>query len=94
MGGSDNLRLNELLQDVVDYPYRDWTLEYMVTEFRHAGLEIVQAQEYFPENVFRDIGAVVFYLRIISWQLADFSVEKYREKLYAIHQHIQREGGG
>jgi SAM-dependent methyltransferase len=93
VGGRDNLRLNELLQDVVEYPYRDWTLEHMVAELRHAGMEIVQAQECFPENVFRDVGAVVFYLRIISWQVADFSVEKYRHKLYAIHQRIQREGG-
>ncbi len=93
VGGRDNLRLNELLQDVVEYPYRDWTLDKMVAQLRHAGLEIVQAQECFPENVFQDIGAVVFYLRIIAWQIEDFTVEKYREKLYAIHQHIQRDGG-
>lgn len=93
MGGRDNRRLNELLQEQVIFPYEDWTLESIVNQLSHAGMEIIQAQECFPENVFRDIGAVVFYLRIISWQVPDFTVEKYRQELYAMHQRIQQEGG-
>jgi len=93
VGGRDNLGLNELLQEEVEFAYSDWTLQKMVVELKHADLEIVHAQECFPENVFRDIGAVVFYLHIISWQVAGFTVDKYRQKLYAIHQRIQRDGG-
>ena len=92
VGGSNNLRLNELLQDVVAFPYQDWTLETILKDLQHAGLEILQTQECFPRNLFRDIGAVVFYLRIISWQVPDFTVEKYRDRLYAIHQSILRDG--
>jgi hypothetical protein len=40
-----------------------------------------------------DIGALVFHLKVISWQIADFSVEKYRDKLMKIHQHMQQHGG-
>jgi len=93
VGGMNNLQLNELLQDGVQYPFSDWTLDNIVSQLRHTGLQILQTQECFPENIFRDIGAVVFYLRIISWQVADFTVDKYRERLYAIHQRIHREGG-
>ena len=93
VGGKDNLRLNELLQDEISYPYADWTLENIVTQLQHAGLDILQAQECFPENIFRDIGAVVFYLRIISWQIPAFTVEKYRDRLFAIHEQIQRDSG-
>ena len=35
---------------------------------------------------------MVFYLRIISWQIPDFSVDKYRDKVYAIHQEIVAHG--
>jgi len=91
-GGKNNIRLNELLQEQVDFMYSYWTLEYIVNELQQAGFEILQAEECYPESVFLDIGAVLFCLRIISWQVADFSVEKYREKLYAIHRMIQREG--
>ena len=93
VGGKDNLRLNELLQDEVVHPYRDWTLDNILAQLHYAGLVILQAQECFPENIFMDIGAVVFYLRIISWQIEDFTVEKYRSRLLAIHERIQREGG-
>jgi SAM-dependent methyltransferase len=93
VGGKENLRLNELLQDDITYSFMDWTLEVIITQLQHAGLDILQAQECFPENIFRYIGAVVFYLRIISWQIADFTVEKYRDRLFNIHEQIQRDGG-
>jgi SAM-dependent methyltransferase len=92
VGGKNNIRLNELLQDQVYFEYSYWTLEEVVRWLQEAGLVILTAQEEYPEEHFYDIGAVVFYLRVISWQVADFSVEKYRDKLYAIHQIIQREG--
>jgi SAM-dependent methyltransferase len=92
VGGENNIRLNELLQDEVSYAYSNWTLEKNVHWLKEAGLRIVQAREETPQEVFYDVGAVVYYLRIISWQIADFCVEKYREKLQAVHALIQREG--
>ena len=93
VGGRDNLRLNKLLQDEVAYPFHEWTLDNILAQLHYAGLVILQAPECFHENIFMDIGAVVFYLRIISWQIEDFTVEKYRSRLLAIHERIQREGG-
>ena len=92
VGGDNNIRLNELLQDEVFFEYSNWTLAECTRWLREAGFRILQAQEERPVEVFSDIGAVVFLLRVISWQVADFSVEKYRSKLYAIHELIQREG--
>ncbi len=92
VGGQDNFRLNELLQDQPKYEFGDWTLEAMIQELTAGGLEILSSQEAFPEERFYDIGAVVFYLRIIQWQIADFSIEKYRPRLFALHEQIQRDG--
>lgn len=92
VGGENNIHLNELLQDEVDYEYRDWTLAECTQGLREVGLRILQAREEHPREVFYDIGAVVFYLRVISWQVADFTVEKYFQKLLGIHEIIQREG--
>ena len=92
VGGENNIRLNELLQDEVYFEYANWTLAECTRWLREAGFRVLLAQEEHPEEVFYDIGAVVFLLRVISWQVADFSVEKYRDKLYAIHELIQREG--
>jgi hypothetical protein len=42
--------------------------------------------------VFFDIGAVVNFLRKVIWTVPDFTVEKYRDRLFALHVHIQRYG--
>ena len=59
---------------------------------REAGFNILDAREAFPETRFFDIGALVFFLKVIFWQVPGFDPEKDQEKLYQIHQQIQVEG--
>jgi SAM-dependent methyltransferase len=92
VGGDNNIRLNELLQDEVDFMYSCWTLDSITSQLSDAGFEISIAKEEFPLSEFDDIGVLVFYLRIISWQIADFTVDKYRSKLLKIHQDILLNG--
>jgi SAM-dependent methyltransferase len=92
VGGQNNFRLNELLQDKPDFEYSFWTREYMIRQLKAAGFELILEKEEFLPAEFTDVGAVVFCLRVISWQIDGFSVEKYREKLYSIHQDILTHG--
>jgi SAM-dependent methyltransferase len=85
VGGQNDIRLNELLQDKVEFQYSYWTKDLITLQITDAGFELLTVKEDFPLAEFADIGAVVFYLRIIPWQVAGFSVERYRDKLYAIH---------
>lgn len=89
VGGRNDIRLNELLQEKVEFRYAYWTLDYAVQELIQSGFHIVDRREVFPETVFLDIGAVVYYLKVISWQVEGFSVEKYYDKLALIHNIIQ-----
>jgi SAM-dependent methyltransferase len=92
VGGQNCIRLNELLQEKVDFMYSYWTKDVITNRLVDAGFQLLNVQEEFPLSEFTDIGAVVFCLRIVSWQISDFTVEKYRDKLYAIHQDIQAHG--
>jgi SAM-dependent methyltransferase len=92
VGGENDIHLNELLQEKVDFQYSYWTKELINHQLIDAGFELISVKEEFPLAEFADIGAVVFYLRIIPWQVADFNVNNYRHKLYAIHQHILSNG--
>jgi SAM-dependent methyltransferase len=92
VGGQNNFQLNELLQEEPEFPYHYCTLGYFVDGMEKAGFEILQQREAFSLTWFTDIGAVVFYLKVISWQIEDFSVEKFREKLYGIHRQILANG--
>ena len=46
----------------------------------------------FLDSHFYDIGTVVFFLKIIEWQIPDFSPDRYRKRLLAMRQHIQEPG--
>src|SRR6478736_3023674 len=46
----------------------------------------------FSVQRFYDIGALVFYLKAIPWQVPNFDVETYIEGLYNIHGIIQSKG--
>ena len=92
VGGQNCGRLNELLQDKVDFKYSYWTKDLITRKLIEAGFELLDVREEFPPAEFSDIGVVVSYLRIISWQVDDFSADKYRDKLLAIHKDILRYG--
>ncbi len=92
VGGRNCIELNELLQDRVEFQYAYWTVDRAARELEEAGLEVVERHDELQETVVTDIGAVVFYLRIVSWQIADFTVERYEPKLRALHRRICEQG--
>ena len=57
-----------------------------------AGLVVEDLQVERPRTVFYDIGAVVYFLRLVVWIVPGFTVDKYRSRLLALHNLIQRDG--
>lgn len=93
VGGDNCTDFNRALQDQVEHIYAGWTLERAVEQAHQNGLRVLQASEVFPHWMFKDIAGVVFYLTAIPWQIEGFSVEKFRQGLYRIHQEIEQTGG-
>lgn len=73
------------------YPM-DWTAAVASGGLENAGFHILDVQEAFPDNIFKDVGAMVYYLRAGPWLVDDFSVEKYHDRLLAMHRHILDHG--
>jgi len=57
-----------------------------------AGLQLVQLRMERQRAEFFDIGAVIYFLRKVVWTVPDFSVDRYREKLRALHDRIEADG--
>jgi SAM-dependent methyltransferase len=92
VGGNNDAELNRLLGVDVDHQYEHWALEYAVEELEKAGFVIEQGEETrYPTYVY-DVGAVVCYLKAISWQVQDFTIDKYKDRLYAVHRQICENG--
>jgi SAM-dependent methyltransferase len=61
-------------------------------EARAAGLEVVDLRTARLTVEFRDIGAVVYFLRKVIWTVPDFAVDKYRPKVRELHEQITQDG--
>ena len=92
VGGRNNIRLNELLQDKGAFRDSGWSLLEAVRQLEACGLRILDAREEYPKVEFTDIGAVVYYLKAIPWQVDGFSIEKYYGRLGSIHNSIEEKG--
>lgn len=59
---------------------------------RQAGLVITNLQTERPVTEFYDIGAIIYFLRLVVWIVPGFTVAAYRERLKELHRKIERDG--
>lgn len=57
-----------------------------------AGLVVQDLRAERLRTVFSDIGAVVYFLRLVIWIVPGFTVDGYRDQLAALHEQIRRDG--
>ncbi|MBX8632419.1 MAG: SAM-dependent methyltransferase [Thermoplasmata archaeon YP2-bin.285] len=90
VGSRTKSELNEFLGAKI--PEVKWTLATAKAQLENAGFSIIEEAEAEPRAIFKDIGAVVCYLRIAEWQIDDFEVAAYEEKLRQLDSHIRKNG--
>lgn len=61
-------------------------------EAENTGLEVVDLRFERLRVEFFDIGAVIYFLRKVVWMVPDFTVDRYRDRLRELHDHIRVEG--
>lgn len=88
--GKTGEELNKLFE--VPYTYTDWSLNAAVKGLQAEGFQILEQREEFPITRFYDVGAIVYYLKAIPWQVQGFSIEKYFDKLVTLNEQIQVDG--
>jgi SAM-dependent methyltransferase len=92
VGGEEYVEINEALGAPVNDEFAYWKLSYAKKELEDNGFKVLDAKEEFPIQRFYDIGALVYYLKAIPWQIPDFKSEDYRDELYKVHKLIQSKG--
>ena len=91
VGGKNCIELNQLLGSD-NFGMNEWDLNYACNELKEIGIEVVEKYEDFPRLRFYDVGAIIYYLKAVPWQIADFSVDRYYNSLKKIHNKIQKKG--
>ncbi|HEX9037997.1 MAG TPA: methyltransferase domain-containing protein [Ktedonobacterales bacterium] len=72
--------------------WADWSLEIAARGLERSGFTILSRREAVAPTRFYDIGALVYYLKAIPWQIPDFTVARYRGALQRLHARIQADG--
>jgi SAM-dependent methyltransferase len=92
VGARGCMQLNEFLGAPVEEDAVNWRIAQELEPLVAAGFRILNWDEQSLESIFYDIGAVVYYLKVIAWQIEDFSVEAYKPALLRLHDYILQNG--
>ncbi|MFB7372015.1 class I SAM-dependent methyltransferase [Streptomyces sp. NPDC056222] len=92
VGSEDCADLNEALGAPPLRKSGSWTLRTASEALSAAGMRLTRTEEETPVLTFYDIGAVVYHLRLVAWQIPDFSPERYESALRRLHRRMCSEG--
>lgn len=92
VGAHNDRELVELLLPGTPLPFPEQELGIAQEKFARAGFEILRGEEAYPNIEFYDVGALVWFARIIEWEFPDFSVESCFENLCKAQEMLQRDG--
>lgn len=92
VGAENDRELVELLCGETELPFPEQYLDLTICKFRDAGFEILEAQECFCPIKFFDVGALVWFARIIQWEFPGFSVDDNLDCLLNAQRIMDRDG--
>lgn len=89
VGCENNKELSKFLLDK-EFVSEGDSLSKVLEQCRENDLEILDIKEAFLKNYFLDIGALVYYAKIISWEFPEFTVDKCFHKLVELQELIDK----
>jgi SAM-dependent methyltransferase len=75
-----------------EQPWTYFTLDFVLDKIKDTDLVVEVALEWTGKLIFKDVGAIVYFLKAIPWIVADFSVERNLEHLLALQKRFEQEG--
>ncbi len=92
VGAENDRELVELLLPKTKIPFPHLYLKNISKEFSDLGFNILDEQEAFRPIKFYDIGALVWFARIIEWEFPNFSVEACLNNLFNAQKILEEKG--
>lgn len=73
-------------------PHQSFSLKTELPKFEDCNFSVKYSNECFPELKFFDVGAIVFFAKIIKWSFPGFSVKRNFYRLCSLQDQIVRNG--
>lgn len=92
VGAENDRELVELLCGKTELPFPEQYLDKASGKLQDAGFEILEGKECFRPIRFYDVGALVWFARIIEWEFPSFSVDSCRDRLLNAQEILEGKG--
>ena len=92
VGATNDRDLVAMVLPELRLPHHGNDLAHQRPLFEAAGFEVLQGDEAFRPIVFYDVGAFVWFARIIVWEFVGFSVEQCFDRLMDMQKIIEEKG--
>ena len=92
VGDKNGRELVELLTPGTPPAFCGLNLADQTENFENNGFCIIEGKEAFRKLKFFDVGALVWFARIIQWEFPGFCVDKYADNLYNAQKMLQKNG--
>ncbi len=93
VGAENDRELVELLlTNVPKLPFPEQYLNIATEKFKKSGFTIIHGEEAYRPIKFFDIGALVWFARIIEWEFPNFSVQNNLENLFNAQKLLEKDG--
>ena len=92
VGSKNDRDLVKMVLPDAEEPFPDLYLDKQKQLFIDEGFRIIKAEEAFRPIIFYDVGAFVWFSRIIEWEFPGFSVDGCFDRLLELQRKIDEEG--
>lgn len=90
VGGKNNELLSNKLIKNFKPQFLNNTLNNIASELKNNKFELIYADEYYPFLRFYDIGAIVYFAKIIQWEFPGFTVENNFTELCELQNELSK----
>ncbi|MDR3598630.1 class I SAM-dependent methyltransferase [Clostridium sp.] len=92
VGGKNNEVLSNKLTNNFKPEFSNWTLKNVSNKLKVNQFKLLYQDEYYPVLRFYDIGAIVYFAKIIQWEFPGFTVENNFSELCELQKELSRDG--
>jgi SAM-dependent methyltransferase len=79
---------NRLIKDF-NRQYENFNLNYILNEFSINDFKVLYENEYFPYLHFYDVGAIIYFAKIIQWEFPGFTVDNAFNELCKMYEELK-----
>jgi SAM-dependent methyltransferase len=92
VGGRNSRELSEKLIKDFKPKFLNFDLSNTVKRLRYNGFDIFLSDEQLSSLKFLDVGAVVYFAKVVEWEFPGFSVDACFERLIALQKELEQKG--